>query len=81
MRHDLKLLLRSDLLSFARKALAEMNALRMPDDRYLELLASRLAGVVTGDTKRLIINLPPRHFKSWIGSICLSAWILGHERG
>jgi len=34
---------------------------------------------VTGKTKRLIINLPPRHFKTWIGSICLSAWILGHR--
>src|SRR3984893_1637304 len=79
MTHDIKLLLRNDLLSFAKKAFREMNALRMPDDRYLELLAARLAGVVTGDSKRLIVNLPPRHFKSWIGSICLSAWILGHD--
>ena len=51
----------------------------MPDDRYLQLLADRLADVVTGDRKRLIVNLPPRHFKSWIGSVCLSAWILGHD--
>jgi hypothetical protein len=79
MRLDLNLLLRNDLLSFAKKAFWEMNAQRMPDDRYLELLASRLAEVVTGDSKRLIVNLPPRHFKSWIGSVCLSAWILGHD--
>jgi hypothetical protein len=79
MRHDLNLLLRNDLLSFAKKAFWEMNAQRMPEDRYLELLASRLAEVVTGDSKRLIVNLPPRHFKSWIGSVCLSAWILGHH--
>jgi hypothetical protein len=43
MRLDLNLLLRNDLLSFAKKAFWEMNAQRMPDDRYLELLASRLA--------------------------------------
>ena len=79
MRHDLNLLLRNDLLSFAQKAFWEMNAQRMPEDRYLELLASRLAEVVTGDSKRLIVNLPPRHFKSWIGSVCLSAWILGRD--
>ena len=79
MRHDLNLLLRNDLLSFAKKAFWEMNAQRMPEDRYLELLASRLAEVVTGDSKRLIVNLPPRHFKSWIGSVCLSAWILGRD--
>jgi hypothetical protein len=80
MRQDVKLLLRSDLLSFARKAFRNVNThKRMPEDRFLELLASRLAEVVTGNTKRLIVNLPPRHFKSWIGSICLSAWILGHD--
>jgi predicted phage terminase large subunit-like protein len=79
MTPDIKLLLRNDLLSFAKKAFREMNAQRMPEDRYLELLASRLAGVVTGDSKRLIVNLPPRHFKSWIGSVCLSAWILGRD--
>jgi hypothetical protein len=79
MRHNLKLLLPNDLLSFAKKAFWEMNAQRIPDDRYLELLASRLAEVVTGDSKRLIVNLPPRHFKTWIGSVCLSAWILGRD--
>jgi hypothetical protein len=79
MRQDLKRLLRGDLLSFARKALTETSGETMPENRYLELLAGRLADLVTGDSKRLIVNLPPRHFKTWIGSICLSAWILGHH--
>jgi Family of unknown function (DUF5681) len=80
MREKVKLLLRNDLLSFARKTFKEKNNGRlMPEDRYLELLTGRLADVVVGDTKRLIVNLPPRHFKSWIGSVCLSAWILGHD--
>jgi predicted phage terminase large subunit-like protein len=79
MTGDFKSLLRSNLLAFAMKAYKEMNAQSMPDDPYLQLLADRLAGVVTGKTKRLIVNLPPRHFKSWIGSVCLSAWILGHD--
>jgi hypothetical protein len=70
-REKVKLLLRNDLLSFARKTFKEKNNGRlMPEDRYLELLAGRLADVVVGDTKRLIVNLPPRHFKSWIGSVC-----------
>jgi predicted phage terminase large subunit-like protein len=79
MTGDFKSLLRSNLLAFAMKAYKEMNAQSMPDDPYLQLLADRLAGVVTGKTKRLIVNLPPRHFKTWIGSVCLSAWILGHD--
>jgi predicted phage terminase large subunit-like protein len=80
MRKDVKDLLRNDLLSFAKKAFKEKNkGRRMPEYRYLELLAVRLAGVVVGDNKRLIVNLPPRHFKTWIGSISLSAWILGRD--
>jgi hypothetical protein len=58
MRQDLKRLLRSDLLSFARKALTETSGETMPEDRYLELLAGRLADLVTGDSKRLIFDLP-----------------------
>src|ERR1700730_12534081 len=79
MTGDFKSLLRSNLLAFAMKAYKEMNAQSMPDDPYLQLLADRLAGVVTGKTRRLIVNLPPRHFKTWIGSVCLSAWILGRD--
>ena len=57
MRHDPDLLLRNDFLSFAQKAFWEMNAQRMPEDRYL-----------------------PRHLGIlWIGSVCLSAWILGRD--
>ena len=79
MTGDFKSLLRSNLLAFAMKAYKEMNAQSMPDDPYLQLLADRLAGVVTGKTKRLIVNLPPRHFKTWIGSVSLSAWVLGRD--
>lgn len=59
--------------------MTETSGETMPEHRYLELLAGRLADLVTGDSKRLIVNLPPRHFKTWMGSICLSAWILGHH--
>ena len=30
-------------------------------------------------SSRLIINLPPRHLKSLLGSIALPAWLLGHD--
>jgi hypothetical protein len=49
MRENVKLLLREDLLSFAKKAYKEKNNGRlMPEDRYLELLAGWLADVVAG---------------------------------
>ncbi len=77
METDFKALLREDLLAFSMKAFKAMNSNNMPNDRYLELLADRLARVAVRKTKRLIVNLPPRHYKTWIGSVCLSAWIWG----
>ncbi len=79
MKRDFKALLCEDLLAFSTKAFKAMNSNNMPNDRYLELLADRLARVAVRKTKRLVVNLPPRHYKTWIGSVCLSAWILGRE--
>jgi predicted phage terminase large subunit-like protein len=76
---DFNALMRENLLAFSTKAFKAMNSNNMPNDRYLELLADRLARVAVRKTKRLIVNLPPRHYKTWIGSVCLSAWILGRE--
>jgi predicted phage terminase large subunit-like protein len=52
---------------------------RLANDKYLKLLAQRLTRVATGETKRLVITMPPRHGKTFMGSICLSAWILAHD--
>jgi predicted phage terminase large subunit-like protein len=35
--------------------------------------------VATGEVKRLIITVPPRHLKSIITSVALPAWYLGHN--
>ena len=42
-----------------------------------KLMADAFEEVVDGDTKRLIINLPPRHSKSELTSFLLPAWFLG----
>jgi predicted phage terminase large subunit-like protein len=79
VENNFKALMRSNLLAFAMKAFRGMNSGKMPDDPYLEVLADRVASMFVGKTRRLIVNLPPRHFKTWIGSICLSAWVLGRD--
>jgi predicted phage terminase large subunit-like protein len=33
--------------------------------------------MIDGKTRRLLINLPPQHLKSFIGTICLAAYLLG----
>jgi predicted phage terminase large subunit-like protein len=42
-------------------------------------VAAKLADCVSGKTRRLIINVPPRHLKSLLASVALPAFYLGHN--
>jgi predicted phage terminase large subunit-like protein len=46
---------------------------------HLGVLARKCRLFAEGKIKRLVICLPPRHFKSTIGSVALPAFILGHN--
>lgn len=46
---------------------------------YVDAIAYQLEKVLRGDTKRLIINLPPRFLKSTIASVAFPAFMLGHD--
>jgi predicted phage terminase large subunit-like protein len=74
MTPEFKAALRCDFESFVCKAHGQ----RL-DDRYISYLAQALGRVARRETKRLIVNLPPRHLKTFASSICLSAFILGHD--
>jgi hypothetical protein len=80
MKNEISSLLRTDFLSFARKAIRRLEGTTLSRDRYLELLASVLSAFADATTKQqLLVNLPPRHLKTLLGSVCLSAWILGRN--
>jgi predicted phage terminase large subunit-like protein len=74
MTADLRTVLRLDFHSFLLKAHGESLG-----DPYIAYLAHELARVARRETKRLIVNLPPRHLKTFASSICLSAFILGYD--
>jgi predicted phage terminase large subunit-like protein len=76
MTADLRTVLRLDFHSFLLKAHGESLG-----DVYIAYLAQELARVARCETRRLIVNLPPRHLKTFASSICLSAFILGHDPG
>ncbi len=44
---------------------------------HIDVIAEWLEGFQDNSEYRLIINLPPRHLKSLLGSIALPAWLLG----
>jgi predicted phage terminase large subunit-like protein len=45
--------------------------------RHHKIMAAAFERVARGETKRLIINMPPRHTKSEFASYLLPAWFLG----
>ena len=70
----------SMILSHSHGSLsAELDGTAISDDPYVEVLASYLMEVAHGSTKRLVINLPPRHLKTQLGSVCFAAWLLAHN--
>jgi len=73
-------LLRTDLCTFIERSFYELN----PEAEYLpnwhiEKIAEELEKCRRGETKRLIINVPPRSLKSHCVSVAFVAWLLAHN--
>jgi len=74
--------IRSDFRAFAEKVFAELNSGRRPDKGdYLNVVCEFLESFANSEFTRGILNLPPRHLKTILGSIALVAWLLGHNPG
>ena len=72
--------LRSDFMSFIRKAFTTVS----PGDAFsgnwhIEAMAHELTMLMQEENRRLIITIPPRHLKSICTSVALPAWVLGHD--
>jgi predicted phage terminase large subunit-like protein len=73
-------ILRNDLSTFIERSFSELNPQTFfQPGAYIDLLAATLEKCRTGQTKRLIINLPPRTLKSFAASVAFTAWSLGHD--
>ncbi len=48
------------------------------EGRHHKIMANAFERVASGELKRLIINMPPRHTKSEFASFILPAWFLGN---
>lgn len=46
---------------------------------YLKAICYSLGRVRSGDERRLVITVPPRHLKSITVSVAFAAWLLGHN--
>jgi predicted phage terminase large subunit-like protein len=72
--------LRRDLVAFVRKVFWTVSpGVPFLPNWHIEAMCHELAKVVSGETNRLIITIPPRHLKSICASVALPAWVLGHD--
>jgi predicted phage terminase large subunit-like protein len=79
-RDEYMAILRNDFRSFIERSFYELNPQSdFIAGQYIDLMASWLEKCRTGQTRRLILNLPPRTLKSHAASVALPAWILGHD--
>jgi predicted phage terminase large subunit-like protein len=80
MSMELDNTIRTSLLAFAMKAHAQLHpGKELTAHPYVRHVAGHLEHVASGKTRRLILALPPRHAKTFLGSICLAAWILAQN--
>jgi len=74
--------LRLDFAAFAQRCFRELNPLgAFAMNWHVEVMAAKLTAVSQGRTRRLIVNVPPRHLKSLMGSVAFPAWCLGRAPG
>src|SRR3569832_2379416 len=71
-------LLRTDFYSFVRRNFRSFEEEKLGTDPYLQYLSAEIETLIAKRTKRMIINLPPRHLKTYVGSVCLPAFVLGY---
>src|SRR5947207_2688177 len=77
---ECQVLLRQDFVSFAVRCFGDLNPqAELAMNCHIEVIAGKLTAVREGRTRRLIINLPPRHLKSLMASIAFPAWCLGRD--
>lgn len=73
-------LVRCDFYAFLQRVFLQLHPQgEFLDNWHLELLASELDACRRGETRRLIINLPPRSLKSVAVSVAFVAYWLGHD--
>jgi hypothetical protein len=73
-------IIRRDFASFVGKAFQfKHNGEALGHQPYVDYLCYELSRLVAGEYKKLVINLPPQHLKSFVKATCLSAWTLAQN--
>lgn len=69
---------RTDLLTFTKTMFSARKGAELKHNWHQDVICTALEKIVTGQTKRLIINVPPRSGKTEIAVINFMAWCMGN---
>jgi hypothetical protein len=71
-------IMRTDFGAFSQKVFGTVAPGRdFSPNWHIDAICHALSKVTSGETRRLIISIPPRHLKSICTSVALPAWALG----
>jgi predicted phage terminase large subunit-like protein len=70
-------LISADFGAFVSYAFRMTEGEMLGDQAYVKAMIYVISGLINRKINRLLINLPPQHLKSFVGSICLAAYLLG----
>ena len=71
---------RHDFYTFINRSFLELNPqVSFLHNWHIELIAGELERCRRGETRRLIINVPPRSLKSHCATVAFPAFLLGHN--
>jgi predicted phage terminase large subunit-like protein len=70
-------ILRESFSAFVLSAFRQTHGQRLGSQPYVQHLCNEISKFIDGKTTRLLINLPPQHLKTFVGSIALPAYLLG----
>ena len=74
--------IRDDFYAFFRFVFPQIEPeTEFVDAKHFRVLATAFEKVISGETPRLLVAVPPRFGKSMIGSVALPAWVHGRQPG
>jgi predicted phage terminase large subunit-like protein len=77
---EYRTLLRKDLHAFLSRVFFQLHpqAVYLPN-WHIDAMCAELEACLRGETRRLILNVPPRSMKSLTGSVAFPAYVHGHD--
>ena len=72
-------LIRTDFAAFVAFSFQDKHAESLGNQPYIALLCYVISGLISGKAKRLLVNLSPQHFKTFVCTVCLAAFLPGEN--